>query len=128
MTSYEDPMKLHRRDGTKTLEWSEVSGYDLAYIVNVSFNRESKVVQTGHRAFITYCDADIDFYQLTGVDRAPQFSTLCCDITIEKISEVDFSATRYLQRLTSACFAQVVCVLDILGKRLCFLLACPELC
>ncbi len=82
----EDLMDSHRFDETETLEWADVSGSDLAYIMYTSGSTgKPKGVQIDHRALATYCDADIDVYQLTADDRTLQFSTLCFDIAIEEI-------------------------------------------
>ncbi len=82
----EELMESHRFYGTEALQWSQVSGCDLAYIMYTSGSTgKPKGVQIDHRALATYCDADVDVYQLTADDRTLQFSTLCFDIAIEEI-------------------------------------------
>lgn len=82
----EELLDGHPDAASETLSWATVAGSDLAYIMYTSGSTgKPKGVQIDHRALATYCDADIDVYQLTADDRTLQFSTLCFDIAIEEI-------------------------------------------
>jgi amino acid adenylation domain-containing protein len=63
-----------------------VSGDTLAYIMYTSGSTGNpKGVEIQHAALATYCQADIEVYNLTADDRTLQFSTLNFDIAIEEI-------------------------------------------
>lgn len=64
----------------------KITGDQLAYLMYTSGSTGNpKGVEIQHSALATYCDADIDIYQLTPSDRTLQFSTLNFDIAIEEI-------------------------------------------